>query len=221
MVNGLPSWSVIICLRTEMTKEILHWLNKNPNQPLNQQLLLICCMWSQVWVWQTKGFVGWTESDFFIWLYVHLHVHRLERIVSYKILFSAPKHTLPPPEVGMGNLVLLGCKAGRSTWQGPYPSVQSSSVAQSCLTLCDPIDCSRPGLPVNHQLPEFTQTHVHWVNDAIQPSHPLLSPSPPAVNLSQHQGLFKRVSSSHQVAIVLEFQLQHQSFQWTLRIDFL
>ena len=76
-------------------------------------------------------------------------------------------------------------------------------------------------LPVHHQLLEFTQTHVHWVGDAIQPSHPLLSPSPPASNLSQHQGLFKWVSSSHQVAKVLEFQLQHQSFQWTFRTDFL
>ena len=70
-------------------------------------------------------------------------------------------------------------------------SVQFSSVAQSCLTLCDPMDCSTPGLPVHHQLPEFTQTHVRRVDDAIQPSHPLLSPSPPALNLYQHQGLFQ------------------------------
>jgi len=75
------------------------------------------------------------------------------------------------------------------------------------------MDCSVPGLPVYHPLPEFTQTHVHWVGDAIQPSHPLSSPSPPTLNFSQHQGLFKWVSSSHQVAKVLEFQLQHQSFQ--------
>ena len=88
-----------------------------------------------------------------------------------------------------------------------------SSVTQSCLTLCNPMDCSTPGLPVHHQLPEFTQTHVHRVGDAIQPSHPLSSTSPPAFNLSQHRGLFQSVSSSHQVARVLEFQLQHQSFQ--------
>ena len=75
--------------------------------------------------------------------------------------------------------------------------------------------------PVYHQLPEFTQTHVHRVGDAIQPSHPLSSPSPPALNLSQHQGLFQWVSSSHQVAKVLEFQLQHQSFQWVPRTDLL
>ena len=94
-------------------------------------------------------------------------------------------------------------------------SVHFSSVAQSCLILCDPMNHSMPGLPVHHQLPEFTQTHVHWVGDTIQPSHPLLSPSPPSLNLSQQQGLFKWVSSLHQVAKVLEFQLQHQSFQWT------
>ena len=75
-------------------------------------------------------------------------------------------------------------------------SVQFSSVAQSCLTLCDPMDCSTPGLPVHHQLPEFAQTHVHWVGDAIQPSHPLSFPSPSTFNLSQHQGLFKWVSSA-------------------------
>ena len=92
-------------------------------------------------------------------------------------------------------------------------SVQFSSVGQSCLILCDPMDCSTPGLPVRHQLPEFTQTHVHCVGDAIQPFHPLSSPSDLTFNLSQHQGLFKWVRCSHQVAKVLEFQLQHQSFQ--------
>ena len=97
-------------------------------------------------------------------------------------------------------------------------SVQFSSVIQACLTLCDPMDSSTPGLPVYHELPELIQTHVHWVGDAIQPSHSVLTPSP-AFNLSQYQGLFKWVSSSHQVAKVLEFQLQHQSFQWTSRTD--
>ena len=82
------------------------------------------------------------------------------------------------------------------SWKEPI-NVQFSSVAQSCLTLCDPMDCSTPGFPVLHQLPEPTQTHVHWVSDAIQPSCPLSSPSPPAFNLSQHQGLFQWVSSSH------------------------
>ena len=99
--------------------------------------------------------------------------------------------------------------------------LQFSSVTQSCLTLCNPMDCSTPGLPVHHQLPEFTQTHVHLVSEAIQPSHPLSAPSPATFSLSQHQGLFKWVSSLHQMAKVLEFQLQHQSFQWTFRTDFL
>ena len=102
----------------------------------------------------------------------------------------------------------------------PY-SFQFSSVTQSCPTLCDPMNRSTPGLPVHHQLPEFTQTHIHRVSDAIQPSHPLSSPSPPAPNHPQHQGLLQWVNSSHEVAKVLEFQLQHQSFQWTPRTDLL
>ena len=89
---------------------------------------------------------------------------------------------------------------------------QFSSATQSCPTLWDPMNRSTSGIPVHHQLLEFTQTHVPWVGDAIQPSHPLSSPSPPAPNPSQHQGLF-------QEAKVLEFQLQHQSFQWTPRTD--
>ena len=87
----------------------------------------------------------------------------------------------------------------RLTMKGTHASVQFSPVAQSCPTLCDPLNRSTPGLPVHHQLPEFTQTHVHRVGDAIQPSHPLSSPSPPAPNPSQHQGLFQWVSSSHEV----------------------
>ena len=97
---------------------------------------------------------------------------------------------------------------------------QFSSGPQSCLTLCDPMDCSTPGFPVHHQLPELAQTHVHWVGDDIQPSHPLSSPYP-AFNLSQHHGLFQWISSSHQVAKILEFQLQHQSFQCIFRTDFI
>ena len=102
-----------------------------------------------------------------------------------------------------------------------FPLVQFSPAAQMCLTLCDPMNCSTPGLPVHHKLPEFTQTHAHRVGDAIQPSHPLSSPPPPAPNPSQHQGLFQWVNSSNEVAKVLEFQLQHQSFQWTPRTDLL
>ena len=100
----------------------------------------------------------------------------------------------------------------RITTQILYSLIQFSSVAQLCLTLHNPMDCSTQGFPVYHQLPELAQTHVHRVDDAIQPSHPLSSPST-AFNLSQHQGLFQGVSSLHQVDKVLEFQLQHQSFQ--------
>ena len=99
--------------------------------------------------------------------------------------------------------------------------VHFSSVTQSCLTLWDPMDCSTPGLPDHHQLLEFTQAHVHWVSDAIQPSHPLSSLSPPDFSLAHHQGLHKWVISLHQVAKVLEIQLQHQSFQWIFRTYFL
>ena len=95
------------------------------------------------------------------------------------------------------------------------------SVTQSCLALCNPMNYSKLGFPVLHHLPELAQTHVCWVSDATQPSHPLSSPSLPAFNLFQHQGLFQRVSSLHQVAKVLELQLQHQSFQWIFRVDFL
>ena len=102
-------------------------------------------------------------------------------------------------------------------WHISGQSVQSLSR----VWLCDPMDCSTPAFPVHHQFLEFTQPHVHRVGDAIQPSHPLSSPSPPTFNLSQHQGLFWWVSSSHEVAKVLEFQLQHQPFQRTPRTDLL
>ena len=104
-------------------------------------------------------------------------------------------------------------------WNRWHFNKQFSSVAQSCPTLCQPMNCSTPGFPVHNQLPELDQTHVYQVSDAIRPSHPLPSPSPPAPNPSQHQGLFQWVSSMHQVAKVLEFQ--QQSFQWIFRTDFL
>ena len=96
-----------------------------------------------------------------------------------------------------------------------------SLVTQLCPTLCEPMDCSMPDFPVHHQLLEPTQSHVHCISDVIQPPHPLSSPSLPAFNLSQHQGLFQGVGSLHQVAKVLELQLQHQSSQWIFRVDFL
>ena len=107
------------------------------------------------------------------------------------------------------------------TYHSSISSVQLSSVTQSCLTLSDPTNRSTPGLPVHHQLPEFIQTHVHRVSDAIQPSHPLPTLSPPAPNPSQHYSLFQWVNSSLEVAKVLEFQLQHHSFQRNPRADLL
>ena len=111
-----------------------------------------------------------------------------------------------------------GGNHGKNSTVGDH-TVQFSSVTQLCPTPCNPMNHSTPGLPVHHQLLEFTLTHVHWVNDAIKPSHPLSSPFPPAPNPSKHQGLSQWVSSLHQVAKVLEFQLQHQSFQWIFRTD--
>ena len=98
---------------------------------------------------------------------------------------------------------------------------QFSSVPQSCPALCNPMDCSTSGFPIHHQLLELAQTHVHRVGDAIQPSHSLSSPCPPAFSLSQHQGLFWWVSSSYQLPKILQIQLQHQSFQRIFRTDFL
>ena len=102
-----------------------------------------------------------------------------------------------------------------------FNSLSCCSLTRLCPTFCDPKDCSTPGSPVLHDLPEFVQTHVHWIGYSISPSHPLLPPSPFAFNLSRHQGLFQWIGSLYQVAKVLELQLQHQSFQWIFRVDFL
>ena len=147
----------------------------------------------------------WQPSFYFLWIWLVQvpHIHGIKRYLSFVTdLFdlakclqyscSHPVIFLPMKVNFKSHIVLL---------------VQFSSVAQSCLTLCDPMDCSMPGLPVHHHLPKFTQTRVHWVGDAIQPSHPLSSPSPHAFSLSQHQGLFQWVSCLHQVAKVLKFQL--------------
>ena len=104
------------------------------------------------------------------------HLHAFRVIFSFHVSFSAPSALAPTI---------------------PLQQYSYSLVTQSCPTLCNPMDCSTPGLPVHHQPPEFTQTHLHWVSDAIQPFHPLSSPSPPTFNLSQHQCLFQWVSSSH------------------------
>ena len=110
---------------------------------------------------------------------------------------------------------IISCQANSTVCQlfGLSQVLFNSIQLLSHFQLCDPMDCSTPGFPVHHQLSELAQTHVHWVGDAIQPSHPLSSPSPPAFSLSQHQGLFNWVSFSHQVAKILDLQLQHQFFQ--------
>ena len=117
----------------------------------------------------------------------------------------------------------LGSPQGISTMtcQSTFQCLITCLFTLSHPTLCEPMDCSMPGFPVLHHLQEFAQTYVHWVGDDIQPSHALPSPSLHAFNLSQLQGLFKWVSSLHQLAKVLEFQLQHQSFWWIFRVDFL
>ena len=149
---------------------------------------------------------SWTQLK---WLSMHLCTKLVVPSVGSMIHVGLPVKTPFFPQLP------------QITHQWNCEMYQFSSVAQSCPALCDPMDCSTPGFPVHHQLLELAQTHVHWVGDAIQPYHPLSSPSPPAFNLSQHQDLFQWVSSLHQVTKVLEFQLQHQSFQWIFRTDFL
>ena len=164
-----------------------------------------------------------------------MNVSKLQELVINREAWHAMVHRVTESDTTEGlnwtELILLkelkrekqcfGIGLSSHLWEVMLKSRPSVSSVQSCVTLCDPMDCSTPGISVYHQLLELAQTHVHWVSDAIQPSHPLLSPSPPAFNLSQHQGLFQWVSSWHQVAEVLEFQLQHQSFQWIFRTDFL
>ena len=143
----------------------------------------------ETWVWS----LGWEDP-----LEKGMAIHSI--ILAWRI----------PCTEGPGRLQFMGSQRLGHNWV--TKSVQFSSVSQSCPTLCNPVGCSTPGLPVHHQLPEFTQTHVRWVSDAIQPSHPLSSPSPPAFNLSQSQGLFQWVSSSHQVAKVLSFSFSISPF---------
>ena len=116
-----------------------------------------------------------------------------------------------------------GLQHARPPCPSPTQLISDIQILFSCLvmTLSNPVDCSMPGFPILHHLLELSQTHVHWVSDAIQPSYPLSSTSTSALNLSQHQGLFQWVSYLNQVTKVLEFQLQPQSFQWIFRVDFL
>ena len=155
------------------------------------------------------------------WIYSFYQIWAVWVIISLNVLSSPPP---PPSETSVVHMLVhqmmphrlcsffiilfffLLLKLYNLNW---LSTVEFNSVSRLCPTLCDLMDCSTPGFPVHHQILELTQTHVHQVGDAIQPSRPLSFPSPPAFNLSQHQGLFKWVSSLHQVAKVLEFQLQH------------
>ena len=121
----------------------------------------------------TRGHLGYTEPLIYSGpRFILLH---LDRFILRRVIFF-----FPPKFIWLHRVLVSACRI-----------FQFSSVPQLCPILCDPMDCSTPGFPVYHQLPEFTQTHVHRVGDAIQPSHPLSSPSPPALSLSQHQGLFQ------------------------------
>ena len=165
---------------------------------------IISSLYLQISISDSTNYGLWTEYMVCDWLTQDLEIIDRQTYVCLSVIASSPScfQLFPLPIFFFWNF-------------------QFSSVAQSCPTLCDPMNRSTPGLPVHHQLPEFTQTHIHRVGDAIQPSHPLLSPSPLAPNPSQHQDLFQWVNSSHEVAKVLEFQLEHHSFQRTPRADLL
>ena len=189
-ILGVPSW--VSSVTASNQKAVDEWIRRRGRWSLEVTL-----HWG---LWAPKSFVSFLRG---CW-------HILTGFVFFTCLAIFCCWQVPPV------IVLLQFSSGESPF---LSSVQFSSVPQSCLTLCDPMDCSTPGFPVHHQLPEFSQTYVHWVGDAIQPSYPLSSPSP-AFNLSQHQGLFKWVSSSHQVAKVWEFQLQHPSNEYSGLISF-
>ena len=154
--------------------------------------------WASIW---TKWVVPWVLQ------------------MAQTMQFYSDVPSLPPLIYLPANVWKWSCSDGAvyecGDTMSPHKHSVCHSAAQSCPTLCDPMACSTPGFSVLHQLPELAQTHVHWVGDVIQPSHPLPSPSPPAFNFSQHQGLFQWIGSSHQVVKVLELQLLiniHNSF---------
>ena len=164
---------------------------------------------------------GWNFHGCFLWAKCECIILRKERWISVILVIKkagGSKNCWLLPDMNSSHfifsfiymlliLLFLQWKFNFYISSLLWSSDQIRSVAQSCPTLCDPMNRSTPGLPVHHQIPEFTETHVHRVSDAIQPSHPLLSLSPPAPNPSQHQSLFQWVNSSHEVAKVLEFQL--------------
>ena len=183
------------------------------------KLCFITSLWKNDW---DKPWVIWSQTDFGKLIFLHLILFLLKMkkaTISQDV--AVRHHRIMTAKCNRWQISLallhwhlLSVQKTKIMASSPIQFSQFSSVAQSCLTFCDPMNHSTPGLPVHHQLLEITQIHVHQVSDAIQPSHPLSSPSPPALNPSQHQGLFQWVNSSHEVAKVLEFQLQHQSFHY-------
>ena len=171
------------------------------------------------WFWLSESLRGlyWIVS--IIWIYL-LNLYLVHYVTGFGYFWWEFK-TITENDQFFINLK----NAFLETEHESHTFLKFSSVHLSCSIVSefgDPIGCSSQGFPVHHQLPELTQTHVHQVGDAIQLSHPLLPSSPPVLSLSQHQGLFQWVGSLHQVAKkVLELQLQHQSFQWIFRTDFL
>ena len=217
-------------------------------KPRISSMSRICCVLSQSWAWvflsQDPIEFGlclevWSLERYHCWWFFcfgkEIKVNPHKSSVSWK-----PAAHLSPvfrrPEWSLKDLVQNLPTGAALLGHGPQPGpvwCQRSPrwgvalvfvvVFQflSCVWLCDPMNCSTQCFPVLHYLPELAQTHVHWVGDAIQPSHPLSPASPPTFNLLQHQGLSQRVSSLNQVAKVLELQLQHQSFQWIFIVNFL
>ena len=188
-----------------MWERTIHWRREwpptpvfSPGQPHGQRILVSYSPWGRKNLDTTERLA---LSVFMVW-----------RKVSGVLQLT---HT------SSGNLIVNLSGVWKSRCQDDFTLVVIVLQSLSHVRLCNAMDCSTPGFPVLHHLPDPTQTHVHWVGEAIQLSHPLSSPFLPTFNLSQHQGLFWGVSSLHQVAKVLELQLQHQSFQWIFRVDFL
>ena len=155
------------------------------------------------------------SGNFILSMYLSLCQYHTVLIIM-TLWHSWKWHMMPPT-------LFLFLKIALAIWDPLWFHISfcCGSVAHLCLTLCDSMDCSMPGFPLLHHLPEFDQTHVHYIGDAIQSSHPLSPSSPVALNLSQYQGLSQLACSLHQLVKLLELQLQHQSFQWISRVDFL
>ena len=220
MASGRRSWFLAACGQSychiELSLELFecfHELTAGFSQRVildRVRWKLQCLKWPLLWSPQNSICTKVSHD----WAYTHTHTHththsqfQWERTAQvHDCQDMGPIGAILETGYNSFNLSILIC---------------CCSVTQLCLTLHNPMYCSMPGFPVLYYLPEFAQTHIHWVGDAIQPSHSLSSPFPPVLNLSQHQGFFQWVGPSHQVAKVVDFWLRHQSFQWMFRVDFL